>query len=1510
MTTRSHSLNVIASMALFVMIGVGLASCGGGGSKAAPGNTGDEIIIEPRPPQDSPDLTVVSPSASDNNPAAGASFTLSATVSNAGDGESAATTLRYYRSTDGTITTSDTEVGTDAVAGLAASGSDSQSVELVVPSAPGPYYYGACVETVAGESDTTNNCSTAVQVTVPAPERPDLMVVSPSVSNNSPTVGSQFTLSATVRNTGGGESAATTLRYYQSVDGTITTSDTEVGTDAVAGLVASVSDSQSVELAAPSAPGPYHYGACVDAVAGESDTANNCSPSVQVTVREPDHPDLMVVSPSVSDNIPAPGVSFTLSATVQNDGNGESAGTTLRYYRSTDGTITTSDTEVGTDAVGGLAPSGSDSQSVELAAPSAPGTYYYGACVDAVAGESDTANNCSPSVQVTVLQTVLQTQQQLQSRPDLEVGTPTVSDDSPAPGASFTLSATVQNDGNGESAATTLRYFRSTDATITTSDTEVGTDAVAGLARSGSDSQSVDVAAPSVPGPYYYGGCVDVVAGESNTADNCSPSVQVTVLQTQQQLQSRPDLEVGTPTVSDSRPAPEASFTLSATVQNDGNGESAATTLRYFRSTDATITTSDTEVGTDTVAGLAPSGSDSQSVELAAPSAPGPYYYGVCVDAVAGESNTADNCSTSVRVTVLQTQQQLQGRPDLEVGTPTVSDDSPAPGASFTLSATVQNDGNGESAATMLRYFRSTDATITTSDTEVGTDAVVGLAASGSDSQSVELVAPSAPGPYHYGACVDTVAGESDTGNNCSTAVQVTVLVTATQIQGSPDLEVGTPTVSDTSPETGASFTLSATVSNAGDGGGSVATTLRYYRSTDATITTTDTAVGTGAVVALGALGTSAQSISLTAPATAGAYYYGACVDAVAGESDTRDNCSGSVKVDVEAPKHPDLEVGTPTVSDTSPETGASFTLSATVSNAGDGGSVATTLRYYRSTDATITRSDTALGTDAVGALGASGTSAQSISLTAPAPAEAYYYGACVDVVTSEADTANNCSVSVEVTVLVTSLQLTGQPDLEVGTPRVDNASPETGATFTLSATVSNTGDGESPATTLRFYSSTDATITTSDTFVGSDTVVVLAASGSSSVSVDLTAPASPGTYYYGACVDAVTDETNSANNCSSSVQVTVTAPLYPDLTISTIGGSSDAIVGESFTLFATVSNAGNGESPATTLRFYSSTDATITTVDTAVATKAVAGLAASGSSSVSVDLTAPASPGTYYYGACVDAVTGETDTANNCSSSVQVTVSAGTQLQEVEAPDLVVGTPTVSDSSPEPGAAFTLSATVSNTGDGESPATTLRYYRSVFATITTAVTAVGTKAVAGLAASGSSAESISLTAPYDPTLTYYYHACVDSVTDESDTNNNCAVSVAVTVSPPNTPELVMTNIGGDYNGNTGTFFELNQGDTFTITVVGRNVGGVDAPATTLRIYQSTDSTITTSDTEVDTSPLSGITASGGVAQSLLLDAPSSSGTYYYGACVDSVAGETVTTNNCIGAVSIIVTAP
>ena len=121
-----------------------------------------------------------------------------------------------------------------------------------------------------------------------------------------------------------------------------------------------------------------------------------------VDIPSSDAPDLMVESPSVSDNSLEAGASFTLSATVRNQGSDRSAATTLRYYRSSDAAISSADTEVGTDDVSGLAASGTSDESIALSAPSSAGTYYYGACVDTVSGESNTANNCSNGVAVTV----------------------------------------------------------------------------------------------------------------------------------------------------------------------------------------------------------------------------------------------------------------------------------------------------------------------------------------------------------------------------------------------------------------------------------------------------------------------------------------------------------------------------------------------------------------------------------------------------------------------------------------------------------------------------------------------------------------------------------------------------------------------------------------------------------------------------------------------------------------------------------------------------------------------------------------------------------------------------------------------------------------------------------------------------------------------------------------------------------------------------------------------------
>ena len=129
------------------------------------------------------------------------------------------------------------------------------------------------------------------------------------------------------------------------------------------------------------------------------------------------------------------------------------------------------------------------------------------------------------------------------------------------------------------------------------------------------------------------------------------------------------------------------------------------------------------------------------------------------------------------------------GTPDLVVQTPSVSDSSPNAGEAFTLSATVRNQGNSLSASTTLRYYRSTDATISTGDTQVGTDPVSGLSAAASSDQSISLTAPSSAGTYYYGACVDPVSGESNSQNNCSSAVTVTVASSTGDPWSRPNIE-------------------------------------------------------------------------------------------------------------------------------------------------------------------------------------------------------------------------------------------------------------------------------------------------------------------------------------------------------------------------------------------------------------------------------------------------------------------------------------------------------------------------------------------------------------------------------------------------------------------------------------------------------------------------------------------------------------------------------------------------
>ena len=123
------------------------------------------------------------------------------------------------------------------------------------------------------------------------------------------------------------------------------------------------------------------------------------------------------------------------------------------------------------------------------------------------------------------------------------------------------------------------------------------------------------------------------------------------------------------------------------------------------------------------------------------------------------------------------------------------------------------------------------------------------------------------------------------------------------------------------------------------------------------------------------------------------------------------------------------------------------------------------------------------------------------------------------------------------------TVDVLGTPDLVVPSVAVSDATLTPSQPFTLSATVRNRGSGTASDRRVRFYRSLDEMISPADAAVGSSQVGILAAGGTAGRSVALNAPRNPGTYYYGACVDSLGDESDATNNCSRGVGVTVSAP-------------------------------------------------------------------------------------------------------------------------------------------------------------------------------------------------------------------------------------------------------------------------------------------------------------------------------------------------------------------------------
>ena len=1402
----------------------------------------------PEPPTDTaPDLVIKEFSAS----LSGQDVQLTAIVENRGDETAPATNLYFYESADDVR--SDNERIADSsqtISELAANTAIGSAAAFSKAREIGQRYYFACVDSVTGETVTDNNCSMAKEIPA-TPADLQVTIVSPPPSLEE---SSTFTLTYSLTNAGGTDYAnpgsdSTVVYKSDNDDGTGKTELSGIGmTIPNISAVSGASDNQMTgSITQGSAGETYYYFVCA-----KTSAAENCSIGVGITSVAAGTP---ILAPVIIDADPTslvPGGTIGLDYTVSNSGQADAASIALKFYRADTSGSALSPNEPAFNLASGAAPkTGNVSFTTDSAL--AAGSHDYFICIESYSYTGGTGTKiCSAAFPVSFVRPDLYFYD-LSAPNEVEVGN------------GFTLSAKLKNQGASQAAASTVTYRRSNDSTIDSSDdlAVAMQMPVEALDPNGEQMLSPQITVPAdlTPKTYWFGACVSTVAGERVTDNNCSSGVRVKVT-------SEPRLTLSLPTLSGSAiiqgtPASitqGVSFQMSYTVSNTG-GTAAATSimLEYYRSTDSTIdgSDSDTKEGDSTLTTvMRGAASASRDVNLTAQSTPNDYWYGVCI--VSYEYNsmsvTTPICSTGIQL-------RVTGRPDLQIAVPTAPS-SVLEGVSFTLGFTVQNTGNKAHILQndkFLHIYRRdmVDSNDPAQATEINTanrTAIPALAASnGSSSQTASITQAAAGKTYYYFVCADAVADESVTNNNCSATAAV-VSNAATR----PDLQIAVPTAPSDVNE-GASFTLSFTVQNTGSKEHALQNDkfLRIYRAASDTNVPADAAeINTGNRTAIPALaastGSSSQTASITQAVGGMTHYYFVCADAVADESVITNNCSAAVGVISNG--KPDLQITPPTAPSDVNE-GVSFTLNYSVRNIGTKAHVAVTdknLHIYRATsntndpiDATVTEIDR---TEIPALAASTGSSNQTPSITQARGGVTYHYFVCADAVAGESVTNNNCSA----TKAVIS---NGKPDLAIFGPN-DGSDPirvesivEKSPIF-ISVVIKNIGSINAGRSRLTIRRSMDSTITTTSHPVGQLTYDSLDrrvegyafAGNGTDTSLDVSTET---TIYYGVCVEVLegTADSNPDNNCSDASAVRV-RNSGPDLTLSQNNGAnyfspSALEVGAAISTTLLISNIGNENAAISTLSFYRSTSSapatlyatasrfvslSIPAANVTARSQARLGDVSLGAMNLSV--------GTYYFGACIAMDSGtDIDSTNNCTVPQRIMVSSIRF-------DLSLESLSVSPTTIDRGATATLSVTLRNSGPSAAPSgAAFSFYRSTDSTITTGDTAINQLSLTGSISSGSTHPSGDRTsAPVPLNLkpgNYWYGACIDSQSQDTNTANDCTAGVQITV-PTTSGTQCQENLPywigdscidgiGEFRGVNSYVFTVR--DVSTITITSRNAG-------------------------------------------------------------------------------------
>ncbi|OGP93795.1 MAG: hypothetical protein A2157_12395 [Deltaproteobacteria bacterium RBG_16_47_11] len=337
----------------------------------------------------------------------GQSIAVTTKVKNQGNSDSGAFYVSIYLSTDSIIDATDRALLTfyaETPAGTEQSFPKNVGLPLVL--VPGFYYLGAIADTGnrVGETNENNNSGVGNQIYVAS----DIDLVTTSVSGpSSGSPGQQVSITIGIKNQGSIGAGESYVTAYLSVDPTITMGDTELGSVYVNNLGGGVQQTVTLNTTIPtSLNGSYYIGAITDSRSSvaESNENNNSLVGNQISLASA-MPDIILLSVSGPSSASL-GKSIPVTVVVRNQGTTSSGGFYVSVYLSSDATITTNDSKIGTTYLNGLATNAEQRVTVNGQVPSkfSLGKYYVGAIADTgnQVAESNESNNARVGNQISI----------------------------------------------------------------------------------------------------------------------------------------------------------------------------------------------------------------------------------------------------------------------------------------------------------------------------------------------------------------------------------------------------------------------------------------------------------------------------------------------------------------------------------------------------------------------------------------------------------------------------------------------------------------------------------------------------------------------------------------------------------------------------------------------------------------------------------------------------------------------------------------------------------------------------------------------------------------------------------------------------------------------------------------------------------------------------------------------------------------------------------------------------